>query len=465
MNDRLLRVLVVVLAVAAVLLHSRLAPRLAYDGENTVDEADGLYALDNVRRGAPLYRDFSQPPHVLTPYLPLFYYVPGTAARWLNLERAGGWLAGRAYIYLGWLSVAGLIYLLARQAGASRWAGSLAGLLWLAGGVATANAVAYRPDAVALALSLAAVWMYPRNRAAAVGLLVAAFLHRHAAVAPLAALAGWELSRREYRRGIGLIVGWAAALTVIVGWLAWTTNGALLQNVWGPLGAWSDAGRMWTLLGLALVGGLAGFGGGVLALARGEGGLLRSYFVWALVVAVVTSVKFGAGVNYYLEPFAVGCVLTGVVVERGRAMAVAVAALVVAQLGWARPAIAPPPTPRPWAVIAKQLAQWPDPLLIEDGYLAVRCGRAPVILNASMFGALQRAGRFDDGKIVEQIRAGKFGAVVTVAPVEERRRFRQFPAAWLDAVGGRYRLVATGLPVCVYAPAEVDAQQPHAEHR
>ena len=112
-------ILLVVVVLAAGLLQARwVKAQLDPGGETSEDESDSLVSLVRYTADQPLYLDYRQPPHLLTPYMPLFYVIPGTVARWLQCDKLGTIVVGRCYVYLCWLGIGWLIYWLARQAGA-----------------------------------------------------------------------------------------------------------------------------------------------------------------------------------------------------------------------------------------------------------------------------------------------------------------------------------------------------------
>src|ERR1700687_2770075 len=129
-------ILAAMLSISAVLLHGRLLANMDFDGQNSAAEAESLYNLRSVRLRQLLYHDFHVPPHVLTQYTPLFYYVPGVAARLLHTDDLGTFLVGRLYCYLLWIAIGLVVYGLGRKADASRSAAALGALLWLAGSLA-----------------------------------------------------------------------------------------------------------------------------------------------------------------------------------------------------------------------------------------------------------------------------------------------------------------------------------------
>src|SRR5437879_288048 len=84
---------------SAVILHGRLALNLERDGENFPPEGVTLYGLRCAQTGQAVYRDYHTPPHVLSGYMPLFYFVPGYLSRWLHVDRLGTFMVGRCYVY------------------------------------------------------------------------------------------------------------------------------------------------------------------------------------------------------------------------------------------------------------------------------------------------------------------------------------------------------------------------------
>jgi len=210
--------------------------------------------------------------------------------------------------------------------------------------------------------------------------------------------------------------------------------------------------------------------------ARGDVALAADLLPVRPRLAVATSVKAGAYTNYYLEPFAAGCVLTAGFIEdwRRRPAGRTETAL---RLGWLGVACA-------GALIAAgtAVAQWPawvaeithhrpmrarerqvfedfvrelraldGVLLVEDPYLAIRVSAAPYMVDPSLFAELQRQGKFDDGELVRQIEAGKFAAIVLIAPLDDR------PTIILRALDQRHaRSLCAGHKTLHARPARVD---------
>ncbi|MEI6083653.1 MAG: hypothetical protein WCS70_05060 [Verrucomicrobiota bacterium] len=454
-------VVVEVLLVAVVAQQAWTWRQIRRDGEVTPAESESLLALRHVATERPVYYDYRQPPHVVAQYTPLFYYGPGWLARAVGADVLGTFVIGRALTYAFWIGVAGMVWLLARQAGCGRGSAGLGAVFWLAGPVASEWAASYRPDAGAIFFSLAAWWFY-RHRGRAgwwvVGLLVAAFLQKQSAVSAVVVVAVAEWRRVGWRGGARVLAGWLGIVVSVLVGLEWMTGGAFGLNVWGSVvqpGKWSQAALLATAV---LLRGAPLWLGAVGARRERDEWPLLAWLGVALVLAVAGSVKLGAWLNYYLKPLAVSCVLTAVWWERGRMKWLRVAWLglaLVSATQWAEArigawAIARGTPDRALCVLVDE-----EPVLVEDLYVAIRGDRTPYLLHGAQFVSLRRWGRFDDGELLRRINAGEFRQIVLTQPAGETGGRRQFPAEWLRAVEWRY--IVTG--VCgdgfwVYRPRE-----------
>ena len=458
-------ILLAVLVAATALRQSMLIARLGFDGENSPTESDSLFALRRVCTRGTLYLDYNQAPHVITAYMPLFYWSAGLIAKhatdWLGMV-----IMARCSVYIYWLGIGVLIFSIARQANCS-WSASLAAaLLWGANPLGHEWANSFRADADALFFSLAAIWAYRRGRrwvntAASIGLLVVAFLYKQTAVAPVVVIVMEEILRRNFR-GAAVIAGvWSAAAMAIILIGQVVTNGRFLPNVLVSAehaALWSWA---WTLLEVALALGVVTFSGAVLAcVATGrqpDANLLKRYFVVSLALALPRTRIFGAWTNHYLEPFAAACVLTALLVQdlatrdtrglvrwvRGGWLATSLGILIgslavdAGQVFQSRPEAHDAQLDQ----FVARVGAFGDPLLSEDGYLMVRSGRTPYLMDPNYFRHLQSIGKFDDTELVDKIRRGEFPGIITRFPIDvPPRPGRTFPRRWLDPMRVRYQL-------------------------
>ncbi|MGD1019193.1 MAG: hypothetical protein ABSA12_07720 [Verrucomicrobiia bacterium] len=467
--------LLAILLAATVLWQVHLVGFLDFDGELLSTDAESLYGLRCARDGGSPYHDFSHAPYAVTLYGPLFYVVPGTIARVLHASWIGTIVCGRLYTYLSWLGVAVVIYALGRRIGCQGPAAVAGVLLWLSGTLASGWAVAYRPDATAILLALGALWVYQRGESAravalTVALLVAAFLHKQtAAVSVLLAIAITEIERRRFGRAVAVVGGWTICTIIAVAVTQWLSRGAFVKNAFEAVAVWAGSGQVWGFLREAMIRGMVVFAGAAMSyvLFRHEErlALLRRSFIVSVMLTLVTSAKAGAQLNYYLEPFALACVLAAGLL-RDEAPPVTGRLAGPLRIGWLGLAIMACAANLSWtgarfpawchdmldhgAIRAQQARNWErlagclgelnERVLVEDLYLAVRQCPTPCVVHPRHLEALRGAGLFDDSDLVRRIADGRFDAIIASFPLEQKAPTRQFPARWLDAANRRYVL-------------------------
>ncbi len=443
--------LLAVLLAAAMLWQVHLVGYLDFDGELLSTDAESLYGLRCARDGGSPYHDFSHAPYAVALYGPLFYEMPGMIACVLHTSWIGTIVCGRVYTYLSWLGVAVVMYALGRWIGCQGPAAATAALLWLSGTLASGWAVAYRPDATAILLALGALWVYQRGESAraaalAVALLVAAFLHKQtAAVSILLAIAVTEIERRRFGRAVAVVGGWMIGAIVAIAATQWLSRGAFVENAFEAVAVWAGSGQVWRFLRDAMIHGLAVFAGAVMSyvlFCREERlTLLRRSFLVSFMLALAASAKAGAQLNYYLEPFALACVLAAGLLRDEPPPATRRLAGPL-RIGWLGLAIVVCAVNLSWtvarfpswchetiehgAIRAQQARNWErlvaclgeldERVLIEDLYLAVRQCPTPYVVHPRHLEALRRR------RSVRRFRpaAADRGRAV-------RRHHRQFP--------------------------------------
>jgi hypothetical protein len=467
--------LLAILLAGTLLWQVHLVGYLDFDGELLSTDAESLYGLRCARDGGSPYHDFSHAPYAVTLYGPLFYVVPGTIARVLHASWIGTIVCGRLYTYLSWLGVAVVIYALGRQIGCQQLAAMTAALLWLSGTLASGWAVAYRPDATAILLALGALWVYQRGESTrfavlTVALLVAAFLHKQtAAVSVLVAIAITEIERRRVGRAVAVVGGWTISAIVGVGVTQWLSGGAFVENAFEAVAVWAGPGQVWGFLRGAVLQGTAVFAGAVISYGvfchEERLALLRRGFIISCMLALAASAKAGAQLNYYLEAFALGCVLTAGLLRDEVQRAIS-RLVVPVRIGWLGLAIVVcaanlsgkavrfpswchdlrdhramrAQQARTWDRLAACLGELNEGVLVEDLYLAVRQCPTPYVVHPRHLEALRGAGLFNDSDVVRQIADGRFSAIIASFPLEQEVPTRQFPASWLEAADRRYVL-------------------------
>jgi hypothetical protein len=460
--------LLAVLLLLTLLQQSLLIRRIWFDGENSVDESESLFALTRLHTGAALYLDYSQSPHVITCYMPLFYWTTA----WITKAARSWWqmvVLARWSVYACWVGIGVAIFALARQARCGWPAALLAALLWGGSKLGQEWANSLRPDAAALFFSLMALWVYERRRTGAhlvlgVMLLAAAALYKHTVVAPLVVILWEEVADHHSLRAVAVLAAWGGTMAIVAISAQSVTGGLFSLNVFTSLAVAQSGSWPWVLLVMSLALGAAAFWGAALACVsipqRHGVTLWKRYFIISLLLALARSRIFGAWTNHYLEPFAAGCVLTGVLVQdlsaRGPKEAVHWASLcwLMAAMGitstllidQARQVIRSgvDHEDMQWKWFVSQIGRFDGPVLSEDGYVTVRSGRIPYMVDANKFAHLQRDKKFDDSTLLHMIETGGFAAIVTRVAIDANPRPTwAFPSRWLAPMRRRYRLAAT----------------------
>jgi hypothetical protein len=459
-----IHVLLAVLLVLTALRQGWLIGRIWFDGENSPTESESLFALSRVCAGQTLYLDYAHPPHVITAYMPLFYWttelIARTARNWREMVVVARWS-----VYVYWVGLGVVIFGAARQMDCARPVALLAALLWGSSELGCEWANSFRPDAAALFFSLATLWVYQRRRAAgnlaaSTVLLVVAALFKHTVLAPLVVIVWGEVTDGQLWRAVMTAAVWGAAMAVVVLVAQGMTGGRFALNVFSGLaetGTWIST---WALLVTALAVGAAAFWGAILAcigVRPHQAGVMlwKRYFIVSVALAFMRSRIFGAFTNHYLEPFAAGCVLSGVMAQgllsRARREPVPFAntvwlvtvlglalALTVEQ-GWE--IFQSVRGGAQWKQFAARLGTFDGPILAEDPYVTVRSGRQPYMIDANKFAHLQRDGKFDDADLLRRIGHGEFVAIISKTPLEASLRpLWAFPPRWLIPMRERYYL-------------------------
>jgi hypothetical protein len=277
-----------------------------------------------------------------------------------------------------------------------------------------------------------------------------------------------------------LSVGWGIVLATTVYAANRMTEGAFVLNVFRST-ATLDLERQPLYVLAALVAGAGVFAGGSLAylLPGASQRLFKRYFVLALLLAVVSMGKAGANVNYFLEPFAVGCLLVSFLLQRsGLLLAAPKTALAfMVWLGFlfgptlgvmlGRVSRFPANLHQMAGHHATRVAQasvWRDvlsringvrePMLIENPYLALRRGLPPYLLNPANFSGMQVGGTFDDSTLLRLIETGGIGVIVSDFPLTDTAKRRAFPERWLSEMQNHYLLAEVVSGFYIYRPGQ-----------
>jgi len=286
-------------------------------------------------------------PHQVAAYGPLTFATVGWVVRWTGLpsdrskQLVRFYHTGRLFSLIGLVASLAALASLAGAFGLVGWERLLPVLLFFSAPAPLRFAYTYRADMIVLALvlwawraALSAVASRDRSlsrRASgmalgAAGLMVVAILFKQPAAFSAVVCAAWLLTRNPKRTfleyclaGTALGVAVGGSLCFMTQGLWWTHN---LTALTAPLLPRLAYAHLWhhfwlardgLLNGLPLVGGVAALG--ALAAARWKGcaqgvGMGAWAFVFSLAVAECGAMRSGSDINYYLEPYAWGTLLT-----------------------------------------------------------------------------------------------------------------------------------------------------------
>jgi hypothetical protein len=276
-------------------------------------------AADAARGDRP-YHDWRDWPHAFAPYGPLTYYTAGWIARTVPGEDlvARTRLIGRLQSHLAVLGIVLLSVGLLRRLGLPwRWAllGVTAALGWES---LFAYAVSFRPDAPQVFFSLLAIYIAaggdgrdPKRAILALGALFVALWFKATSWGMAAALAFWlwrscGATQASIRLGLFVLAGLIPVLILNFFW-----QGRLLLNLIGSLDNGMDPGNYASIFARMPVEVWFVFllGTGVAGLQWVRASMDTPEFLLAIGTlcsagaTLVTTLKVGADVNYYLEPF------------------------------------------------------------------------------------------------------------------------------------------------------------------
>jgi hypothetical protein len=461
-------VLVACCVAAAALIRAVVA-----DAETLYPEGWLLQSVLAVRDGQDLYRDYRSYPFIIALYPPVYYYVVGISARLAQLDLASTLTLARMISAAAAAAACGFIMLLARRSGVSRVGALIAGGLLFAAYAMQPWSYTARPDALALGLSLAGLWIglstFSLRWAAAAGLLCAlAFLTKQTHVAAVGALVLVALLRRQWKLAAVCSVTWIACVSSLVLALQLSTRGLFLANVIAANGVpyqpeliasytfyFSKYSAL--LIGLAFLGWFQ-----TSSHSRIDQGV-KWYLAISSLIALAALGKVGAGNNQILEATAAAAVLAGRGYDRlavfiGRSsiwtiklgvprtwMALAATAYIAAAGVLQINHLAKQAFSSSWAIqtsddLVSRVKSVPGDVLTQQDPLSVlRAGKTPVLADPYGLAVLALSGRWDPAPVQEMIEQQAFSLIVLEAPAEEEVTLSGF--AWWPP-GVRERILA-----------------------
>jgi hypothetical protein len=409
---------------AALLFLYATSPNITISGQ----EQNVVFTLQTMLRGAPLYRDPSRLPFVVTQYTPLYDELCVLLCRWFGVhadDLRAIYLVGRVLSAAATLgSCAGIAAILARSLQLDRIAAAALGLALPA--LIGAWACATRGDALYLLCVVASLWAAlefaasrrPALLAAAALLLVVAYYAKQTALflfplpfVVLFARRGWRALRPpDLLIAAAVYAAGAAFLTpaMLGNFAVGLGNGidlrAALRETWLPVFLW----RLPLVLAAALA----------LAAQRDDwrARAVALATLWFLLIGLVLSLKYGSSENY-LDEFLLGCLLlAGVALARPVCTPALLLGLVVMaeagalyyHAGTLRSALAPR-----HALYAAGRTLASDPALRGQRIMALDTAVLPFVPDRAVFvplevlGSSAASGHYDLTPVIAAVRAGQ----------------------------------------------------------
>jgi hypothetical protein len=452
-----------------------------------------VYNAREYQHGRPIYRDYRQAPHVMAPYGPLSYALPGTIGRLTDADERGLFAIGRWMSLLGTLGTLALVAaLLRRHARTPRIVAGLMALVFLTAPILWPVCIAFRPDPVEMlcvvaGLALFLAFEHSPARYLAVGAFLAAFLFKQSALAGPAAVVLYLVARRRLGDAGRFALASAAAVGTAVLAMNVATGGLFhLNTVIGLRGNTTLGNLVTVALQATAVRSLVPFALATVGVVRrwtaGQVDLWTVFFATSLLVASAGTIRDGSAVNYFLEPLAVACIIGGEELARwlgrddtgtSRPGNAAVAALAFAALAFLPLAVQAAPTVGPLLAgirtraardaaeqdfnvrMAHELDALGGPALSQYNPVTL-LARDVVMMDTLIFSSLADQGIFDDRPLIDMIRSGRLAALVLLFPLSDETPRYQSTAwvreAWLQAArDAGYRERRVGL-LYVYTP-------------
>jgi hypothetical protein len=496
---RLIGWLLVLLAVVRILCYGAYASfALWVPGDITYPEGALVYGVQRVAEGRPLYQDFRRLPHLTIPYGPGFFYLVGELAARLGAGLNGSYVLGRIVAQSAFFLSVLLCAIWARGMGGGwRAAAATAAVAWASpyfGGVTVSGRVDTLATAAALfGLWVAFYWQAPARWVLVWLLMLAAWTCKQTDLAAAIAVSTTLLHAGRWKAAVGWTLAWLAGIAGLWFWFDRQTEGLFTLNAITALPRPVDLQGGMRMLGEAVV-----HLGTVLVAAAwlwrraGREPVTRPAAWWFLLAGIQGVLLLGgegAGGNYLLETWLAGCMLasqwlapasplptSGLAAEPGgtsmhrpwlRPMFATILAAVLAYDCWtytrhfaflARVSVRT--TPESWQAgrmphLLPLVARCRGPVFIQYPYLALRSGRAPIVLDVLHYRQLADRGVISPDLLADQFQRRYFLMVVlrgSLAATETPSDLMRWPEQVRQAVYNNYEFVGVIDENFVYTP-------------
>jgi len=381
-----------------------------------------------VAHGQELYPPFGTGyPYIVASYDPLYYVLCALGVRLTG----PGFFFGRMISLISALAVAACAGLIVWHKTRHRFASLLTTGQILAMPHFFVWSALMRVDMLALGLAMSGYYLYLRSRrAVAVPLFSLAALTRRTAVAAMLASVWREARESGPKAALRALTVQVIVILLLIAAAMWWTRGGMYRQLSVHTASSLDMAWTWHQLGVLMhylywlwpVGFVVTAAGAAWCASRREHRDLLVFFALTCLV-LLTGGRIGAGVNYLLEPLAVGAVMAGVLwgdlapkASRARPLLMLLGGAIALQMVWLdlhlEAAISRiRPSVMGAAHVVERLRSAPGPVLCEDTGLIELAGKETP-LQPFEFTQLARRRIIDPEPVYREVRSGRFSLIV-----------------------------------------------------
>ncbi len=267
--------------------------------------------------GRTPYPDFRNPPYLPNNRPPVSLYLASAVSKIFEHTPMGTLEAGRLVTICATISVCGFIFLIARRHNASYGAALLGAFMFALSPLLEPFGFEFRTDMLALAFELAGLYLFSRGADWwSVAAFSAAFFTKQNQIAGIAAVALFCWLDAKPRRALKLVAVWL--LSILFGIFAlWLIFPYYLLNSFGALSGWYDAAAPLDFFWLTSEYNFAIFALAAVGLMRALRGkeLSACFFLTALGQDLISCLRWGSNVYYYLPALAAAAILAAAAVD------------------------------------------------------------------------------------------------------------------------------------------------------
>lgn len=404
--------------------------------ESRYAEASIVLVSSLIKKGLPLYTDWSTPPHLITPYSPLIYLIIGHLSRLFNASTPQMFIISRTVSFSATLITAVIIYWYLKKTTKSAFLGFFSIVILLLNPIVYFWSISSRPDTLAALFSLAGALLFSLGSPIWLGLLfqlVAVLSKQNYLIATISFLFFGLLSRNIFLLKNLTVIIFLPLLLVSASTFLSPNFTHLKQNIItsnsGPFSfdlshLYPPIFYLFTILPLV----------SYLLLSKPQfklslkSNFLHLYFLISLIMATFQCIKIGSDTNYFYESVILLIIVTAQQIsqiKQNQARIVSFLSLATFFI-FLSAHIVPYFYYAPKVSATLQtLAKYPDPILTDYPYITVYLNRPTFLSDPYNFSLLSKSGQWDPSSLQNLIAEKYFTAVVLSQPIHR-------PSSWQE---------------------------------